>query len=135
MAFTTYRYFGFVWLLVKSLLCSIFTHSHYSVCMEKFQTVVVIIAAITLFIHGLQNFSKEIESFGKDKLSRWINKVTQIPLGGFFSGSNSYGHYTVKHLGFFTDGYSGKFGYNYVKKQFIDTSGNQYRQYFHGVDC
>jgi phosphate:Na+ symporter len=87
MAFTTYRYFGFVWLLVKSLLCSIFTHSHYSVCMEKFQTVVVIIAAITLFIHGLQNFSKEIESFGKDKLSRWINKVTQIPLGGFFLGA------------------------------------------------
>jgi phosphate:Na+ symporter len=55
--------------------------------MEKFQTVVVIIAAITLFIHGLQNFSKEIESFGRDRLSRWINTITDIPLGGFFLGA------------------------------------------------
>lgn len=55
--------------------------------MEKLQTVIVIIAAITLFIYGLQSFSKEIESFGREKLSRWIDKFTQLPLGGFFLGA------------------------------------------------
>lgn len=55
--------------------------------MEKFHTIIVIIAAITLFIYGLQSLSKEIESFGKDKLSKWINKVTRFPLGGFFLGA------------------------------------------------
>lgn len=54
--------------------------------MENFQTVVVIIASIALFVYGLQSFSKEIESFGKDKLSKWIGKVTAIPLGGFVLG-------------------------------------------------
>lgn len=55
--------------------------------MGTFQTIIAIIAAITLFIFGLQSFSKEIESFGRDKLSRWIGKVTSIPLGGFFLGT------------------------------------------------
>ncbi len=55
--------------------------------MEKFQTIIAIIAAITLFVHGLQNFSKEIEGFGKDKLAKWIGRITQIPLGGFFLGA------------------------------------------------
>ncbi len=55
--------------------------------MDKFQSIIVIIAAITLFIFGLQSFSKEIESFGKDKLAKWIGKVTNLPLGGFFLGA------------------------------------------------
>lgn len=55
--------------------------------MEKLQTIIVIIAAITLFIYGLQSFSKEIESFGREKLSRWIDKFTRLPLGGFFLGA------------------------------------------------
>lgn len=55
--------------------------------MDKFQSITVIIAAITLFIYGLQSFSKEIEAFGKERLSQWINKVTEFPLGGFFLGA------------------------------------------------
>jgi phosphate:Na+ symporter len=55
--------------------------------MDTFQTVVVIIAAIMLFIYGLQSLSKEIEAFGKETLSQWINKVTRFPLGGFFLGA------------------------------------------------
>lgn len=54
--------------------------------MEKFETFIVIIASIALFVYGLQSFSKEIESFGRDKLSKWIGKVTVIPLGGFALG-------------------------------------------------
>jgi phosphate:Na+ symporter len=55
--------------------------------MDKFQTIIVIIAAITLFIYGLQSFSKEIESFGKDRLAKWIGRVTNLPFGGFFLGA------------------------------------------------
>lgn len=53
---------------------------------ENFQTIIVIIASISLFVFGLQNFSKEIENLGADRLSKWISKITQLPLGGFFLG-------------------------------------------------
>jgi len=54
--------------------------------MQTFNTLIIIIAAITLFIFGLQSFSKEIESFGVDNLNRWIKKMTRLPLGGFILG-------------------------------------------------
>ena len=54
--------------------------------MERFETLIVIIASIALFVYGLQSFSKEVESFGRDKLSKWIGKVTAVPLGGFVLG-------------------------------------------------
>ncbi len=55
--------------------------------MEIFQSIIVIISAITLFIYGLQSFSKEIQSFGIDKLKEWIGKVTALPFGGFGLGA------------------------------------------------
>lgn len=55
--------------------------------METFHTVIVIVSAITLFIYGLQSFSKEIQNFGVDKLRLWIGKVTALPLGGFGLGA------------------------------------------------
>jgi phosphate:Na+ symporter len=54
--------------------------------METFQTIVLILSAITLFIYGLQSFSKEIQSFGVEKLQRWITRVTRIPFGGVLLG-------------------------------------------------
>jgi phosphate:Na+ symporter len=54
--------------------------------MQTFHTIIIIIAAITLFIFGLQGFSKEIESFGIDNLKKWIKKMTSLPLGGFLLG-------------------------------------------------
>lgn len=54
--------------------------------METFQTVIIIIAAISLFIYGLQHFSLEIKNFGVDTLQQWIGKITALPLGGFFLG-------------------------------------------------
>lgn len=54
---------------------------------EAFQTIIVIICSITLFIFGLQNFSREIESVGTHKLSLLVSKVTKLPLGGFFLGA------------------------------------------------
>src|SRR5690606_26875272 len=53
---------------------------------ETFQTIIIIIAAISLFIYGLQNFSHEIENFGAEKLQKWIRKITAFPLGGFLLG-------------------------------------------------
>src|SRR5699024_5603382 len=48
--------------------------------------IIIIIASIALFVFGLQSFSKEIENLGADKLSKWIGKITRMPLGGFFLG-------------------------------------------------
>lgn len=53
---------------------------------ENFQAIILIIASISLFVFGLQSFSKEIENLGVARLSKWIGKVTQLPLGGFFLG-------------------------------------------------
>lgn len=55
--------------------------------METFHTIILISSAITLFVYGLQSFSKEIQSIGIDKIKKWINKVTALPLGGFGVGA------------------------------------------------
>lgn len=55
--------------------------------MEQFQTFILIISAIALFIYGLQSFSREIQGIGADRLRRWITGVTEKPLGGFFLGA------------------------------------------------
>lgn len=54
--------------------------------LESIQTLIIILASITLFVYGLQSFSKEIEAIGTEKLSKWIGKITKLPLGGFFLG-------------------------------------------------
>ncbi|HLW40816.1 MAG TPA: Na/Pi symporter, partial [Flavobacterium sp.] len=53
---------------------------------ESFHTIVIIIASITLFVYGLQSFSKEIDHLGTERLSKWMNKITVLPLGGFLMG-------------------------------------------------
>lgn len=54
--------------------------------MENFDTIILIISAIALFVYGLQSFSNEIENLGADKLQKWVQKITRIPLGGFLLG-------------------------------------------------
>ncbi|MBX3256085.1 MAG: Na/Pi cotransporter family protein [Chitinophagaceae bacterium] len=53
---------------------------------QDFQTVIIIIASISLFVFGLQSFSKEIENLGTQRLSKWIGKITKAPLGGLLLG-------------------------------------------------
>lgn len=53
---------------------------------ENFQTIILIIASISLFVFGLQSFSKEIDNIGTERLAKWIGNVTKLPLGGFFLG-------------------------------------------------
>lgn len=54
--------------------------------MEIFQTIIFAVSAIVLFVHGLQNFSKEIERLGADGLKQWIQRVTSSRVGGFLLG-------------------------------------------------
>lgn len=54
--------------------------------MEKFNTLMIIISAIALFVYGLQSFSKEIENLGAARLKKWVQTITRIPLGGFLLG-------------------------------------------------
>src|SRR5690554_4551878 len=54
--------------------------------MELLQTVILGLSAIVLFVHGLQNFSKEIERMGADQLKGWIGKITSTRMGGFLLG-------------------------------------------------
>jgi len=55
--------------------------------MELLQTIIIIISAIVLFIHGLQNFSKEIQNVGADKLKNLLGSITRTRIGGFLLGS------------------------------------------------
>ncbi len=54
--------------------------------MEFLQTIIIIISAIVLFIHGLQNFSKEIQNVGADKLKSLLGSITRSRVGGFLLG-------------------------------------------------
>lgn len=54
--------------------------------MEIFQSIIFGVSAIVLFIHGLQNFSKEIERLGAESLKQWIQRVTSTRVGGFLLG-------------------------------------------------
>ncbi|ERJ58020.1 Na/Pi cotransporter family protein [Sphingobacterium paucimobilis] len=53
---------------------------------ENFQTIIIIIASIALFVFALQSFSKEIDNLGAERLAKWMTKITKLPLGGFFMG-------------------------------------------------
>src|SRR5690606_6179761 len=55
--------------------------------MENIETLIVIVSAITLFIYGLQSFSREIENFGEERLSKWIGKLTKWSVGSFALGA------------------------------------------------
>lgn len=54
--------------------------------MELFQTAIIVISAIVLFIHGLQNFSKELQNAGSGKLRVLLGRITQTRIGGFLLG-------------------------------------------------
>jgi phosphate:Na+ symporter len=41
---------------------------------------------ISLFLHGLNGFSKEVKQIGSDHFKVWIAKITSNRFGGFFMG-------------------------------------------------
>ncbi len=54
--------------------------------MELLQTLIFGVSAIVLFVHGLQNFSKEIERLGANSLKQWLQRITSTRVGGFLLG-------------------------------------------------
>jgi len=54
--------------------------------MNLFQTLIIILSAIALFLHGLKSFSKEVQEVGSGFFKSWIGKVTQYNFLGFLLG-------------------------------------------------
>lgn len=55
--------------------------------MQVFQIIIIILAAIILFTHGLQNFSKEIQAHSSEQLKKIIRKITKTKIGSFLLGA------------------------------------------------
>lgn len=55
--------------------------------MGTFNTVIAILATISLFIFSLKGFSKELQKLGSENLHRWLTKVTSNRFSGFFLGA------------------------------------------------
>ena len=59
--------------------------------MTTFQLVVGIVAAIVLFLHGLQAFSHEVEIAAGPAVRRWLGRVTASRVRGMFVGAIATG--------------------------------------------
>lgn len=57
--------------------------------MDAFDTAFGILAAIMLFLYGLQGFAREVQSHGQQTLQGWFGRVTRHRAGGFLLGAFS----------------------------------------------
>ena len=55
--------------------------------MDLFNTLIAILAAISLFIFSLKGFSKELQHHGADTLRQWLARVTRWRVLGFLLGA------------------------------------------------
>ncbi|HTP66583.1 MAG TPA: hypothetical protein VMJ66_14420, partial [Geobacteraceae bacterium] len=55
--------------------------------MTRFQGFFAAIAAVFLFLHGLQNFSRELQTVGGESLQSWLGRVTASRWRGFAIGA------------------------------------------------
>ncbi|MBE2281273.1 MAG: Na/Pi cotransporter family protein [Ignavibacteriaceae bacterium] len=56
--------------------------------MTTFNTIIAIVAAISLFLFSLGGFSKELQTLGSEKLKVWLAKVTANRFGAFLLGAS-----------------------------------------------
>lgn len=56
--------------------------------MTTFNTIIAIVAAISLFLFSLGGFSKELQTLGAEKLKVWLAKVTANRFGAFLLGAS-----------------------------------------------
>ncbi len=54
--------------------------------MNALQTIMIILSAIALFLHGLKSFSKEVQDIGSDFFKSWTAKITRNRFSGFLLG-------------------------------------------------
>jgi Na/Pi-cotransporter len=55
--------------------------------MTTFQIIIAAVAAIVLFLHGLQGLSHELQIVGGERLQRWLGRFTANRLRGFIAGA------------------------------------------------
>jgi phosphate:Na+ symporter len=55
--------------------------------MSSFNTIIAIVATISLFLFSLGSFSKELQAVGSEKLKNWLSRVTANRFSGFLLGA------------------------------------------------
>jgi len=55
--------------------------------MNIFNTLVAIMAMISLFLFSLRGFSKQLQTLGSDKMQVWLGKITSNRFSGFLLGA------------------------------------------------
>ena len=55
--------------------------------MTTFQAIISAVAAIVLFLHGLEGFSREVQAVGGAALQSWLPRVTESRWRGFLIGA------------------------------------------------
>jgi phosphate:Na+ symporter len=54
---------------------------------DMFNTLIAIMATISLFLFSLQGFSSELQRFGAERMQVWLGKITAKPLLGLLFGA------------------------------------------------
>jgi phosphate:Na+ symporter len=55
--------------------------------LTTFNTILAVLATISLFLFSLKGFSKELQKLGSERLQRWLTKVTSNRFSAFFLGA------------------------------------------------
>lgn len=54
---------------------------------SDFQLFVLILSALLLFLYGLEQFSRELQQLGQDRMARWLERATSNRVGGLLLGA------------------------------------------------
>lgn len=54
---------------------------------SEFQVYVLVLSALLLFLYGLEHFSKELQTVGRDRLPHWLGLATRNRFGGLLLGA------------------------------------------------
>ena len=55
---------------------------------SNFQLFVLVLSALLLFLYGLEHFSKELQTVGRDRLPRWLGLATRDRFRGLLLGAS-----------------------------------------------
>ncbi len=55
---------------------------------SEFQVFILVLSALLLFLYGLEHFSQELQTVGRDKLPRWLGLATRDRFRGLLLGAS-----------------------------------------------
>jgi phosphate:Na+ symporter len=55
---------------------------------SQFQVFVLVLSALLLFLYGLEHFSQELQTIGRERLPRWLGLATRDRFRGLFLGAS-----------------------------------------------